>query len=68
MKKCDYCGGKLSEGRKRFCCNKHKDRYHNLHNPRGIFAHLADKPLDYRSGYDEDDVHPFSCEGLGQWQ
>lgn len=27
--------------RRRFCCNKHKDRYHNLNNPRGKFAHLS---------------------------
>lgn len=29
--------------RRRFCCNAHKDRYHNLHNPRGKYAHLKDK-------------------------
>ena len=40
MKRCDYCGKKLRPPRKRFCCNKHKDRYHNEHNPRGIYAHL----------------------------
>jgi hypothetical protein len=29
--------------RKKFCCNKHKDRYHNKHNPRGMYAHLSRK-------------------------
>lgn len=26
----------------KFINKKHKDRYHNLHNPRGMFAHLAE--------------------------
>ncbi len=42
--KCEQCGRK--HNRKRFCSNKCKDRYHNLHNPRGIYAHLADMPED----------------------
>jgi len=47
----------------RFCSNKHKDRYHNINNPRGKFAHL--NPLNEE--YDlESDTHPFSGEGLGQ--
>ena len=35
-KKCDNCG--KPHGRKRFCSNKCKDRYHNKHNPRGYGA------------------------------
>jgi len=48
-KYCDLCGGLLKKGRRRFCCTKHKDQYHNEHNPRGIFAHLAeDEHDDYK--------------------
>ena len=36
--KCARCG--KEHNRKKFCSNRCKDRYHNLHNPRGIFAHL----------------------------
>jgi len=51
------------KARIRFCSNKHKDRYHNIHNPRGKFAHL--NPLNEE--YDPElDAHPFSGEGLGQ--
>ena len=65
MKTCEYCGKKLPKGRRRFCSNKHKDRYHNEHNPRGIYAHLADSDIN-------DDIneygHPFASgdEGHGQ--
>ena len=38
--KCAQCG--KEHNRRRFCSNACKDRYHNLHNPRGRFAHLAD--------------------------
>ena len=37
--KCAQCG--KTHNRKRFCCIKCKDHFHNLHNPRGIYAHLA---------------------------
>lgn len=37
-KNCEQCGNPLSPRRKRFCCNKCKDRYHNIHNPRGYYA------------------------------
>lgn len=63
MNTCDLPGCN-NEARIRFCCNKHKDRYHNLNNPRGRYAHLG-----YGDG-DEDDVddleHPFSSDALGQ--
>ena len=32
-KRCDQCS--KQHDRKRFCSNACKDRYHNLHNPRG---------------------------------
>lgn len=40
MRHCALCQRPLPAGKKRFCCTKHKDRYHNIHNPRGKFAHL----------------------------
>jgi hypothetical protein len=39
MRKCDQCG--LLTVRRRFCCNKCKDTYHNIHNPRGKYAFMA---------------------------
>lgn len=35
MAHCLWCGKKLKGNRRKFCCNKHKDRWHNVHNPRG---------------------------------
>jgi len=49
------------KARRKFCSNKHKDKYHNRHNPRGRFAHLKEASL-----YEEEYIHPFSSEGLGQ--
>jgi len=60
MKKQCEGPGCTKPARIRFCSNKCKDRYHNLHNPRGIFAHLKDDEYEH---YDD---HPFSSEGLGQ--
>ena len=57
---CKQCGRK--HNRKKFCSNKCKDRYHNLHNPRGKFAHLKDKK-DFDS---HDEEHLCSSEALGQ--
>ena len=57
--KCLLCGKELKKGRKKFCCNKHKDRYHNLNNPRGKFSHLADAD-DER---DEDNIGGFHDSG-----
>jgi len=34
------------KARRKFCSNKHKDRYHNKTNPRGYFAHLVDNQGD----------------------
>ena len=62
MKICEQCGQK--HNRKRFCSNKCKDTYHNLHNPRGKFSHLKNVKM---MPYDPDaDCHPFSSEALGQ--
>lgn len=59
------------KARRRFCSNKHKDRYHNIHNPRGKFAHLNGSGMNNDNEFDNmdpyEDDHPFSSEGLGQW-
>ena len=60
--KCKYCGGKLPKGRKKFCSNRHKDKWHNWNNPRGRFKHLA----DVTPGVIEDDMHPQDPYALGQ--
>jgi hypothetical protein len=57
VKLCLQCN--KSHKRKKFCSNKCKDRYHNIHNPRGKFAHLKN------IGHD-DICHPYSSEALGQ--
>lgn len=64
---CDYCKKKLPKGRRRFCCDKHKDRYHNETNPRGIYAHLATIE-SVGEEYDpiEDSMHPGDPYALGQ--
>ncbi len=61
-KKCELPGCN-KQARIRFCCNKHKDRYHNLNNPRGKFSYLNPLTGDYDCELEE---HPFSSEGLGQ--
>ncbi len=61
-KKCELDGCN-KPARIRFCSNKHKDRYHNIHNPRGKFAHLNPMSEEYE---DPELHHPFSPEGLGQ--
>ena len=70
------CGKKLKPPKRKFCCNKHKDRYHNINNPRGFFAHLAtvkdvsdlsrDEQFEDLEDYYYDTTHPFSGEALGQ--
>ena len=65
-----------NKARVKFCSNKCKDRYHNINNPRGKFAHLkrdrqfSKDPLfmDPYDAIDEyhDSLHPFSGEALGQ--
>ena len=62
--KCIQCG--KPHNRKKFCSNKCKDKFHNIHNPRGKFVHLKGIILG-TSHYDPDaDCHPFSEEALGQ--
>jgi len=65
-KKC-LLNGCNEPARIKFCSNKHKDRYHNLNNPRGKFAHLNPSSLEYMDDNSLYDEHPFSSEGLGQW-
>ena len=56
------CNKKLKPPKRKFCCNKHKDRYNNIHNPRGYYAHLN---IDNMDAHDEME-HPFSSDALGQ--
>lgn len=69
MARCLLCNQKIKPPKKKFCCNKHKDRWHNINNPRGIFSYLNDSP-NYKEELDMDDIHdlehPFSGEALGQ--
>jgi hypothetical protein len=61
MSRCLYCGNKTN--RPKFCCNRHKDKYHNEHNPRGRFAHLkAEDKIDWQ---EIDDNHSFEEECMG---
>lgn len=46
MNRCLWCGKETK--RPKFCCNKHKDRWHNTHNPRGYYEHL-NVPLEKES-------------------
>lgn len=55
------------EARKKFCSNKHKDKYHNRVNPRGRYAHLAKQSESADREIDpEDDMHPMDSYSLGQ--
>jgi len=65
MNYCKYCGKKTN--RPNFCCNKHKDRYHNEHNPRAIYAH-HNSIEDIGKKFDsiEDSIHPQDPDALGQ--
>lgn len=47
MANCKHCGVELSDGRRKFCSDKHKDQYHNIHNPRGNFDRVVPKPGPY---------------------
>lgn len=41
------------KARRKFCSNKHKDKYHNTHNPRGYYAHLnKDTFVEEEFGWD----------------
>lgn len=68
------CGVILKPPKRKFCCNKHKDRYHNINNPRGIYAHLrVPDAIDHPDAAAEDledyyyaTSHPFDSDALGQ--
>ena len=60
---CATCG-KL-HNRKKFCSNKCKDRFHNVHNPRGIFAFLKDTDHSSSSVLYADDDDLIDREGGG---
>jgi hypothetical protein len=63
MKKCDFCG--KPHNRKRFCSVICKDKYHNIHNPRGFYA---PKTVEEIIKEVDDSEHPFSEEALqGGW-
>ncbi len=61
--KCLECGKKTD--RPKFCCNKHKDRYHNRNNPRGYYKHLQENDNDTVESI-EDSMHPLDSHSLGQ--
>lgn len=52
--KCEQCGHEHK--RRRFCSNKCKDLFHNIHNPRGYGAAILDpdcnKELAHNAGLD----------------
>lgn len=63
MSRCLLCGRETN--RPKFCCDKHKDKYHNTHNPRGKYAHLKrSSTIDVKSI--EDEMHPQDPYALGQ--
>lgn len=49
---------------KKFCSTKHKDKFHNIHNPRGKFAHLNLDNMSVESI--EDTMHPQDPYCFGQ--
>ena len=52
--------------KKKFCCLRHKDRWHNRHNPRGIYAHLKGTDDIIDQDDIEDEMHPCDPYSLGQ--
>lgn len=38
---------------RKFCCTKHKDKFHNENNPRGYFKHLNPDDLNYEDDFDD---------------
>ena len=64
---CLYCGKETN--RPKFCCNKHKDKYHNIHNPRGFYApvtHDNIESIGHKIDPIEDSMHPQDPDALGQ--
>ena len=68
MKKCLYCGKKIKSPKRKFCCNRHKDKYHNQINPRGYYSEHSgsDYSLYSMEGKVEDSMHPQDPYCLGQ--
>jgi hypothetical protein len=68
MRRCKCgCGNSIEHKHPnaKFINKKHKDRYHNLNNPRGRYEYLNNDGLE-RIFYDVQKCHPFSSEALGQ--
>jgi len=65
MRRCKQCNKSIEHKHKnaKFCKQKCKDKYHNVNNPRGYFAHLAGESNNL---HDYEDAHIFSSEALGQ--
>ena len=63
IKRCKCGCGNVVTGHpnKKFFNKKHKDRYHNITNPRGYFSHLHPDNISI-----EDEMHPFDPYSLGQ--
>lgn len=66
MRKCKCgCGNTIiGHLNKKFVNKRHKDKYHNRVNPRGIYAYLHPDNINKRSI--EDEMHPFDPYSLGQ--
>lgn len=73
IRECLHCGKDISHKHKnaKFCCIRHKDKYHNIHNPRGIYSHLIYNEQEGVIDTKDDEyyyttIHPFDPEALGQ--
>jgi len=59
---CDWCGRTIGSTRKRFCCNSHKDKWHNRARMNQTDWDDAEKLQEEV----ENDMHPFDSYSLGQ--
>ena len=75
IKYCPQCSKRVKgHPNKIFCNKKCRYKYHNIHNPRGIFKHLREKIsddfdpdfVDQKIDEIEDTFHPFDGVSLGQ--
>lgn len=61
-RKCPNCSRQIQgHPNKKFCGQRCKDRYHNVTNPRGRFAHLNCNHPDYDP---LSDIHPFDSDNF----